>query len=157
MEGFSTPRLTEQLVLHAKPCPLGLWCHCSADRGISNPPALLLSPTMASLHRPTGYSSNSHPSGQQDHHWARTPQTCQAGNPQAHMILAGPHTSGLHRPSWSPLGPAPQACHCSHPQPLIISAGPYSSGLHRPAQSPPRLCPQAWQVSDPQAHMISDR
>jgi hypothetical protein len=43
-----------------------------------------------------------------------TPQACQASDPQAFKITAGPCHSGLHRPAWSPPGCALHACRSLH-------------------------------------------
>jgi hypothetical protein len=45
--------LTEQPVLYAKIHPRGPWSYCFTGCGISDPPALLHSPTRPTLHSPT--------------------------------------------------------------------------------------------------------
>jgi hypothetical protein len=135
--------IKEQLALHAKPCPIGWWSHCSTGCGISKPCAHSSAPPGPQSPKLPPFRSARSPPDQAS-------QACQAGDPQTFTISGGLHPSGLlnwHSISihnlcscWpTPLRPAkactisalldlvPKACQDSNPQAFTISA---------------RLCPQ---------------
>jgi hypothetical protein len=132
--------LKKQQALHAKPHPIGPRSHCSAGQGISEP--LACSSAQPGL-RSTGPPNLPQTPTPQ----ARTPQVCQASNPQARKISAGPCLSVL--PGWwstgtaqslldHPLGPAKPVIHrhtWSPPGPW--STAPHPSGLPSPLPTGP--------------------